>query len=141
MTRNPFIIPGGLDGGHELGIQKGSIAVGGNVVTTRSTASKLAKNKPRVSEKNPYSTPIVQGIRPPQSSQCSRPVTMNSEKRKDRPATEVQPSHIGALDMLRVREAERAIMSEEDIRGRHKRDVDGRILPGKNPPIHSEAQW
>ena len=112
----------------------GPVAVGGNVVTSTPTVnSKLSSNKPRVSEKNPYSTPIVPGIGPPQSSKSSRPSTMRAEKREDKIATEIQPSYIGALDMLRVRGAERAIMSEEEIKGRHKRDVEGRILPGKSP--------
>ena len=39
------------------------------------------------------------------------------------------PSHIGDLDMLRVREAEKVILMEEELHGRYVRDEYGRIVP------------
>lgn len=45
----------------------------------------------------------------------------------------IAPSHIGDLDMLRVREAERMIEAEERVHGRWTRNPSGHLIPEQRP--------
>jgi hypothetical protein len=51
------------------------------------------------------------------------------QERSSQGLMKIMPSHIGDLDMLRVREAEKAILQEEMIHGRMLRDPYGRLVP------------
>ena len=39
------------------------------------------------------------------------------------------PSHVGDLDMLRVRECEKVVLVEEELIGRYGRDEYNRVVP------------
>jgi hypothetical protein len=42
---------------------------------------------------------------------------------------QVAPSTVGDLDVLRIRKAEKVILSEEAIQGQYLRDANGRLVP------------
>ncbi|RQM19872.1 hypothetical protein B5M09_006231 [Aphanomyces astaci] len=61
----------------------------------------------------------------PAGFQASRPPTTKAK------TTVVLPSQIGDLDVLRIREAEKSLLEEESLFGRFKRDLYGRLVPGR----------
>ena len=45
----------------------------------------------------------------------------------------LQPSHLGDMDLLRVRACEHIVLTEEEIHGQYIRDARGRIIPALKP--------
>jgi hypothetical protein len=48
-------------------------------------------------------------------------------------AARLQPSHIGDMDLIRVRACEHIVLMEEEIHGQYIRDKRGRIIPALKP--------
>ena len=139
MQRNPFVLPGGLDGSHQPTTHiESSIQIGrrGHAHYSDSAPTNSINRSQATIENisNPYNTPIVPGMQRPSVTQrkIRRPTALLVNGSQKSTKDDIFPSHVGELDMIRVREAEKVIMSEEDIHGRYKRSVYGRLLPGES---------
>ena len=72
-----------------------------------------------------YTTPVINDMDMLPARQAPPRPPRAVERKAERPL----PSHIGDLDMLRVRESEKLILQEEMLRGRMMRDEYGRLIP------------
>ncbi|KAF0686060.1 Aste57867_22122 [Aphanomyces stellatus] len=136
MLRNPFVVPDNLDAGRLQSFEPSSLllepftAVGGHPVTpTVRTPPTSAQRLPLPNKgaKTAYETRVLndEDLVPRQKPTTATPPATGPKPK----ATFVLPSQIGDLDVLRIREAEKLLLAEEEIFGRHKRDLYGRVVP------------
>jgi len=116
----------------------GFTSIGGvatpHAVTHKETLSptfKKAKKTP--SQTTPYATPVINDPDllndTAASSKRGLPTRSKKSKTTHHQQQHVTPSTIGDLDMLRLRQAEKAILGEEAIQGQYLRDHNDRLVP------------
>ena len=80
-----------------------------------------------------YDTPVINDTSlVPASNKAAAAAesSMEAAKRQAKAAAERPfPTHVGDVDMIRIRTAEHAILEEEEIHGRMMRDEYGRLVP------------
>ena len=117
------------------------LTIGGNPVLVSDTNPKTLEktnstslNKSSIMrEKTPYLTPIVQDgkellvIKKQNIPKNKTKRIMTNKKMKMKVTL---PSHVGTLDLLRVRIVMKCILHDEELYGVHKRDHEGRIVLG-----------
>ena len=143
MRRNPFILPINLDENqkanlslfhdsttlhkkdpHDMDIRRNHrirtstakqfVRVGSSSNASHKSTTAQGRKRPSISrDVTPYSSTGVDS-RSSSRSKSSAPI----------------PSIVGELDILRVRKAEKVILSEEEIHGRYCRNDLGRLVPG-----------
>jgi len=89
--------------------------------------------KKKQNEITPYTTPVINDPSLITSSTSNRKSPTKGPKSSTSSSTNYQqhvtPSTIGDLDLLRIRRAEKAILSEEAIQGQYLRDASDRLVP------------
>jgi hypothetical protein len=80
---------------------------------------------------NPYNTPVLND-REMQPNTGKTRALLRSGSGTRAPTAERRgqmSSHVGSLDLMRVRDAEKTILMEEELHGKYLRDQHGRIIP------------
>ena len=149
MDRNPFIIPLSMDQRPKTGNKKdggalltghkseeganadpgftsiGGMVRGGNV--THQTHQKQLTGKKK-SQPSPFATPVINDpdliLEKKSPGRKKGGKTTHTAKQ-----SQVAPSTVGDLDLLRIRNAEKVILAEEAIQGQYLRDAHGRLVP------------
>ncbi|OQS02859.1 hypothetical protein THRCLA_04807 [Thraustotheca clavata] len=137
MERNPFIMPDNLDRRQEevsqLLFEPGNMEpffeVGGIPVAPLRPARSPNSSSRQGKHKTPYETRILndEELLPRQLTSAQANASSTPPARPK--STFVLPSQIGNLDLLRIREAEKIVLAEEELCGRYSRDLYGRIVP------------
>lgn len=145
-TENSGMLTGtlmGIDGFHEIGAESTggkNINLLKHVLDDRMVHIKRSESKgesvgatlSRESSGTAYATPIINDkeMLDPRLARV-RKATPSAHGRDVSAVTPANllPSHIGDLDMLRIREAEKVILQEEAIHGRMVRDEFNRLVP------------
>ncbi|RHY14093.1 hypothetical protein DYB25_001248 [Aphanomyces astaci] len=142
LDRNPFVMPDNLDTRGQVfeprrpgtpttsSIDDPFLSVGGLPVAAAPVHPMSPTTAAGRTAKTAYETRVLNDEdlvpRPkPAGFQASRPPTTKAK------TTVVLPSQIGDLDVLRIREAEKSLLEEEALFGRFKRDLYGRLVPGR----------
>ncbi|OQR84247.1 hypothetical protein ACHHYP_13661 [Achlya hypogyna] len=135
MLRNPFVMPENLERRHEDGVafEPGAVdsfvEVGGVPVSPlRPMRSPLTSSRP-AKHKSAYETRIINDEELVPRNNTSADANASSTPSARPRSTYVLPSQIGNLDVLRIREAEKVVLAEEELCGRYARDLYGRVVP------------
>ncbi|GMH84147.1 hypothetical protein TrST_g12290 [Triparma strigata] len=149
MDRNPFIIPLSMDQRPKTGNKKdggalltghkseeganadpGFTSIGGMVRegnVTHQTHQKQLTGKKK-SQPSPFATPVINDpdliLEKKSPGRKKGGKTTHTAKQ-----SQVAPSTVGDLDLLRIRNAEKVILAEEAIQGQYLRDAHGRLVP------------
>ncbi|GMH87214.1 hypothetical protein TL16_g10785 [Triparma laevis f. inornata] len=151
MDRNPFIIPLPLDQRPKTGSKKdgslltghkteeganaepGFMSIGGNLregnfISTERTGGGNRSSKKK-SSPSPFATPVINDpdlIVSKTSPSRKKASTKTTTQHKQ---SQIAPSTVGDLDLLRIRKAEKIILGEEAIQGQYLRDIHNRLVP------------
>ncbi|KDO33290.1 hypothetical protein SPRG_02099 [Saprolegnia parasitica CBS 223.65] len=140
MERNPFIMPDNLDKRGDdtrpftppptIPAVDTFLEVGGIPVSPlrplRSSQA-VAARPPKL--RSAYETRVINDEELVPRQLTSADANASSTPSVRSRATYVLPSQIGNLDVLRIREAEKIVLAEEELCGRYARDLYGRIVP------------
>lgn len=133
MKRNPFIVPGGLEATIQdssgTKTQAGATIIGGHSVPDSGMAMAKHGKRPTVTT-SAYSTPVVNyGFGNLNVKKEAMSTTGKKQSFREKSQL-VLPSHIGAVDLLRIKESQKAIKYAENIGGRYQLDCSGRLVSG-----------